>query len=260
MSKYRALVKTFRKLEIPADRPVIIHASPSFLAGREKSLLGALTAVYDSILTPSFTYQTMVAPKEGPKNNGLDYENPPKASQNPVFFEPSLPPSPPMGKLGEIILSHPRAKRSLHPALSFAGIRVNDALNAQTLTNPLAPVGVLVSQWGWVILLGVDHTANISIHHAEQLAGRKQFTRWALTSAGIKECPNFPGCSQGFNAIRSHIQENVHKVSFEGMVVTAMPLQVLIPVAQKLVLDDASALLCDNENCARCKAVKLACD
>ena len=36
---------------------------------------------------------------------------------------------------------------------------------------------------------------------AEWLAGRKQFTRWALTPQGITACPNFPGCPEGFEQV-----------------------------------------------------------
>ncbi len=259
MSNYRELVNTFQKLEIPAERPVIVHASPLFLGGiegGENALLGALTAVYDSILTPTFTYQTMVVPREGPENNGLDYKNPPESSQYAVFFEPDMLASSAMGELAEVMRTRTRANRSFHPILSFAGIHVKDALDAQTLSQPLAPIEVLADKDGWVLLLGVDQTANVSIHYAEQLAGRKQFIRWALTPAGVKECPNFPGCSRGFNALSPHIQYHVRKEAFGSTVITAMSLQAMIPLAQKLILEDPAALLCDKGDCARCEAVK----
>lgn len=259
MANYRQLVNTFQKLEIPAERPVIVHASLASLgkvAGGVNTLLGALVRTYRSILIPTFTYQTMVVPREGPENNGLDYKNPPESSQNAVFFEPDLPTSSAMGELAEALRTHPRAKRSFHPILSFAGIHVGYALESQTLSQPLAPIEVLADKDGWVLLLGVDQTANVSIHYAEQLAGRKQFIRWALTPAGVKECPNFPGCSWGFNALSPHIQYHVRKEVFGSTVITAMSLQAMIPLAQKLILEDPAALLCDKGDCARCGAVR----
>ena len=218
--------------------------------------MGALLAVYDSILVPAFTYQTMVTPKKGPDNNGVDYRNPPDC-QNATFFKSDLPPSPKMGELLKVLLEDPRVARSHHPILSFAGINVTEALEAQTLSNPFAPIEVLVEdQGGWVLLLGADQTANISIHYAEQLAGRKQFIRWALTPAGIKECPNIPGCSRGFNVLARHIQDYIRKETFDTITITATPLQALIPIARKLILDDSEALLCHDENCMQCVAVK----
>ena len=63
----------------------------------------------------------------------------------------------------------------------------------QTLAEPLAPIGALAQRGGWVLLLGVNQTVNTSLHYAERLAGRPQFTRWALTYEGVRECPQFPG-------------------------------------------------------------------
>jgi aminoglycoside 3-N-acetyltransferase len=62
------------------------------------------------------------------------------------------------------------------------------------LDDPLAPVGALAEENGTVLLIGVNHTVNTSIHYAEKIAGRKQFIRWALTPQGVRECPGFPGC------------------------------------------------------------------
>ena len=106
-----------------------------------------------------------------------------------------------MGIVAETLRRHPRARRSLHPIQSFAGIYADKFLAAQTLQNPLGPIGALAEADGWVLLLGVDHTVDTSIHYAEKLAGRKQFTRWALLSDRIIECPGFPGDSAGFDAI-----------------------------------------------------------
>jgi len=259
MTNYRELVKTLQKFNIPVGYPIIVHTSPSFLdkiEGGANTLLGALISVYDSILTPAFTYQTMVIPKEGPENNGLDYDNPPKSSQNAVFFSPDLPTNATLGELAEVMRVHPHAERSRHPILSFTGLHVEDILQSQTLSRPLEPIKILVDQGGWVLLLGVDQTANVSIHHAEQLAGRKQFIRWALTPAGVKECPNFPGCSQGFNVLVPLLRNLIREEIFDSILITATPLQAMIPIAQKLIREDPTTLLCDDGKCARCRAIR----
>ncbi len=73
--------------------------------------------------------------------------------------------------------------------------------HAQSLKAPFAPISVLATKGGWVLLLGVDHSVNTSIHFAEKMAGRRQFVRWALEENKIIECPSFPGCSNGFNQL-----------------------------------------------------------
>ena len=113
------------------------------------------------------------------------------------FFTPRMPADPLMGIIPETLRKHPRAKRSSHPIQSFAGINAGKILAAQTMANPLSPLGALEERFGWVVLLGVDHTVNTSIHSAEKLAGRKQFVRWALTPKGVVECPGFPGVRRG---------------------------------------------------------------
>jgi aminoglycoside 3-N-acetyltransferase len=48
------------------------------------------------------------------------------------------------------------------------------------MAEPLEASGALPEADGCVLLLGVHHTVNTSIHHAEIPAARKQFIRWAL--------------------------------------------------------------------------------
>jgi aminoglycoside 3-N-acetyltransferase len=109
---------------------------------------------------------------------------------------------------------------------------------------------------GWVLLMGVEHTVNTSIHYAEQLAGRKQFIRWALTPKGVIPCHRFPGCSEGFDSVASHLDEMVRKVKLDEAVVQAIPLGSLVDSVCDLLKDDPSALLCSREDCERCNAVR----
>src|SRR4030067_342961 len=78
------------------------------------------------------------------------------------------------GILPEVLPSHPSTMRTSHPILSFAGVRADAALDTQTLYNPLAPIGALAEDDGWVLLIGVDPTVNTSIHYAQKIAGGKE--------------------------------------------------------------------------------------
>jgi aminoglycoside 3-N-acetyltransferase len=172
------------------------------------------------------------------------------------FYSPSMPADRLMGIVPETLRQRPEAKRSMHPILSFTGIRADKALAAQTMAEPLAPIRMLAESDGWVLLLGVDHTANTTIHYAEKLAGRKQFVRWALTANGIIECHGFPGDSSGFRAIEKDMQPHTKKLEIGSALVQAVPMKALISVVLERLKHNPKDLLCADLACARCNEVR----
>ena len=208
MIAFRDIVRGLRSLEIAHDAPIIAHASLSSFGGVQggaETVLGAMLYVFDRLMMPAFTYRTMVVPEDGPEDNALDYGSGRDANMMAQFWQPNLPVDKSLGVLPEALRRYPRTKRSSHPILSFSGVNLNDVLNSQSIAEPLAPLEQLLAAEGWVLLLGVDQTVNTAIHLAEAIAGRRQFVRWALTPAGIVECPKYPGCSNGFNAVEERI-------------------------------------------------------
>ena len=253
------LLVGFRSLE-SGDKPVIVHASLSAfgqIQGGAETLVSALLAVFDSVVMSAFTYKTMIIPSSGPETNAIIYGSGADANRMAEFFDPQMPADPLMGAVAEALRKHPRAKRSTHPILSFTGVKAKAALAAQTLADPLAPIGVLAKQDGWVLLLGVDHTVNSSIHYAEKLAGRKQFVRWALTPQGVRECPGFPGCSAGFHAIAPEVERDTQRVRIGNAAVQAVPLKMLFKAVIERIKNDPLALLCQQADCPRCNEIRL---
>jgi aminoglycoside 3-N-acetyltransferase len=171
-------------------------------------------------------------------------------------FRRDLPADEEMGILAETLRRHAAAKRSFHPILSFAGVNADFALERQTIYDPLAPIGALAQKNGWVLLIGVDHTVNTSIHYAEKLAGRKQFIRWALARRRIIQCPGFPGDSSGFNEIAQYLGNDVETVTIGEARVQAVQLNNLIDRVKILIKANSCALLCERSNCPRCNAVR----
>jgi len=229
--RYHDLVDGLRALGVPAGRPVIAHASLSAFGqvrGGAAAVVGALLAVFDGVIMPTFTYKTMLTPEVGPPNNGIAYGSGHDQNRMAEFYTPDMPADPSMGVVAETLRKHRNAKRSLHPILSFSGVGADKALKTQTLDEPLAPIGALTEHEGWVLLLGVDHTVNTSIHYGELLAGRKQFIRWALTPIGVVECPGFPGCSQGFQALAPHLEDLTRRV-----VIGAATVQAILVITHK---------------------------
>jgi aminoglycoside 3-N-acetyltransferase len=242
-----------------AGAPVIVHSSlKSFgqVEGGAWTVVNALVAAFGTVIVPTFTYKTMIIPRTGPENNGLTYGSRQDQNQMTEFFTMRMPADPLMGIISEMFRKHPRTKRSNHPIQSFAGINAEKMLAAQTMTDHLAPLGLLEKADGWVILVGVDHTVNTSIHYAEKLAGRRQFIRWALTPKRVVECPGFPGCSAGFQAIAPDMEKFTRKVQIGNALVQAFPLKMLFKVVVGRIRKDPLALLCQQEDCERCNQIR----
>lgn len=239
--------------------PVIAHASLKAFGNVDGGAETMLRALHDSVgalVMPTFTYKTMITPEAGPPNNGIIYGLDENLNRMAEPFTPDLPADKQMGIVPETLRHHPHARRTRHPIQSFAGIYAEKFLAAQTLQNPLGPIGALADADGWVLLLGVDHTVNTSIHYAEKLAGRKQFVRWALLPDRIIECPGFPGDSAGFDAIAPDLIHETRTVKIGNGVIQALPLKVLFAAVINRIKTDPLALLCLREDCERCMAVR----
>lgn len=259
MLSFRDIYAGLKSLGVDHSRPVMVHASLSAFGdvrGGVDTLLGGLLGNWDSVLAPTFTYKTMLTPEEGPENNGLTYGSGRDQNQMAEFYTPDKPADRMMGVLAETLRKRPNAMRSNHPILSFAGVNASEILLSQTLDDPLAPIGALVERDGWVLLLGVDHTVNTSIHYAEKLAGRKQFVRWALQTYGVTACPGWPGCSDGFEKAAPLLEDITHSVQLGPARVRALPLQYMMDILVDWIKKDPLALLCTREECERCDAVR----
>lgn len=259
MVSYRDFVAAFRDLGMGNQSRVIAHASLSAfgqVAGGAQTIIGALLATCETVCMPSFTYKTMIIPPVGPPDNAIDYSL--GMAMNPMaeVFSRKMPVDPSLGVVAEAFRSHADSHRSNHPILSFSGVNAEAALSAQTLEEPLAPIGWLAEQDGDVLLLGADHSANTSLHYAEMLAAHKQFTRWALTRQGTVSCPGFPGCSQGFQAIGSRLQGVARKLQLGSGVIEYIPLRDLINVTTGWLRADPLAMLCAQKECPRCQSIR----
>ncbi len=237
----------------------MVHASLSSVGdirGGAETMLGALSMLTNGVMAPAFTYKTMLIPETGPDDNAIDYGTGKNLNRMAEFFTPEMPADPLMGVLSECLRKQPGAKRSAHPILSFVGTNVDAALSSQTFEEPLAPIGTLAQEDSIVLLIGVNHTVNTSIHFAERLAGRKQFTRWALTPQGVKECPGFPACSDGFEQASAYL-EGITRTSRVGSArVRAIPLQPMISTLTNVIREQPDAFLCHKAGCLRCEAVR----
>jgi len=258
MLTYEDFNSALESLELE-NKPAIAHASlKSFgaIQGGAETVLNALLTSVSGLMMPTFTYKTMIAPEVGPPNNGLDYGKQRDLNRMAVPFRYDMPVDPLIGMLSETLRQAPDAMRTAHPILSFAGIHVGEALVTQTIYSPFTPIGWLADKAGWVLLLGVGHTVNTSIHYAEKMAGRHQFVRWALTRRRVVECKYFPGCSDGFEAIRPDLEDVTRRVEVGDSFIEAIPLHSLLQAVETRIQEKPLALLCQRKECERCDAVR----
>jgi aminoglycoside 3-N-acetyltransferase len=258
MVSFREFVYAFRELKLDHSQPVIVHASLSsvgVIRGGADAVLGALLTIVKGVMAPTFTYKTMITPETGPEDNACPYGTGAKQNSMAEYFLPDMPADPMMGILSETIRKHPNASRSSHPVLSFAGINVNEAIAAQSVEEPLEPIRVLAQENGTVLLIGVNHTVNSSIHYAEKLAGRKQFIRWGLTPQGVRQCPGFGGCSDGFEQASAYL-EAITRTGWVGNApLRAIPLAPMLNILSDLIKEQPLALLCSKGD-ERCETVR----
>ena len=258
MPSYHQWTSAFRDLGLGSQSRLLVHASLGDFpgdAGGSAALLGSLAALAEMVVMPAFTERTLITPRTGPPDNGMEYGEDP-ANLDAEFFHPALPVDREHGEVAETLRQHPRAARSSHPALSFCGLGAEEALEAQTLDDPLGTVHWLAEADADVVLVGGRARPNVSLHYAEQVAGRKSFVRWALTEQGVVTCHRYPGCSDGFEAIEARLGGIARRIAIGGGVITSIPLRDLVHLAVGWIREDPRALLCDRPGCERCAAVR----
>lgn len=255
---FNDLIVAFEKLGLQ-KKPVIAHASLKafgHVEGGADAVVTGLDYTTGAFIMPTHTYKTMVTPASGPMNNAINYMRGQQWNRLAVPYQPNMPADPLMGIIPESMRRWPEARRSMHPILSFTGFRADKILQTQSFAEPFAPMRALAEQDGWVLLLGVDHTTNTSIHFGEKLAGRKQFVRWALTESGVVTCPSFPGCSAGFEALEPEVRIFTNVIKVGNAEVRALPMRALLVRVIEVIKKDRYALLCNRVDCERCAEVR----
>lgn len=259
MISYRDLVQAFKQLELDSHSRVIAHVSLEPLGavqGGAETVIGALQSFVETLIMPAFTQRTMVIPSVGPPDNAMEYGSGDEANFEAEVFDYNMQVDPDMGLAPEIFRRLEQSVRSRHPILSFSAQNADEALNIQTLDHPLAPIQWLADYDADVLLIGADHRRDVSLHWAEQLAGRKTFVRWALTRAGVVECTNMPGCSEGFNMIVGKLQGVARRASIGEGRLEAVALRDLLHIATNWIREDPRALLCERTGCPHCAEVR----
>jgi aminoglycoside 3-N-acetyltransferase len=173
------LVEQFAACGLQAGQTVLVHSSLSrlgWVAGGAVAVIRALMKV----LTPAGTL--MMPTGTNDNTDPANWRNPPVPESwwQPIrdhmpAYEPDITPTRQMGAIAETFRRWPGVIRSSHPTSSFAawGKHAHLLLDHHELESSLgeeSPLARLYDLDGYVLLLGVGHGNNTSLHLAEYRA------------------------------------------------------------------------------------------
>ena len=175
----RSLVEDLRSLGVADGMTLLAHASMSALG----YVAGGAQAVVDALLEAIGDEGTLVVPTH---SGGLSepslWRNPPvpeswwpEIRDATPAFDPLVTPTRHMGVVVDTFRHYPGVRRSGHPQVSFAALGPNrdSVIGDHSLARPLgegSPLARLYDLDGHILLLGVGHANNTSLHLAEYRA------------------------------------------------------------------------------------------
>jgi aminoglycoside 3-N-acetyltransferase len=174
-----SMTADLRRLGVPDGAVLLVHSSLSAIGW----VAGHVQAVVAALLAAVGPAGTLVVPSHsGHLSEPSTWENPPvPASWWPVIraemppFDPAVTPTREMGAIADAVRTWPGALRSAHPSTSFAavGARAEEIVGGHDIACAMgerSPLARVFDLDGWVLLLGVGHDRNSSLHLGEHRA------------------------------------------------------------------------------------------
>lgn len=204
------LARGFTKLGVSADQQILLHSSLSSLG----QVVGGADTVIDTLLNILGPEGTLLVPTlTGHEAIGHDAD---------VVFDVASTPAW-TGRIPETLRQRHTATRSLHPTHSVAAIGADADHLTRGHEDTLTPCGIgspyvrLASRpTGWILLLGVGHESNTTLHAVEELAGVSYHLQSRPTRAVIRTAsaeivrtfwPHAYGTPRRFSAIEPLLVE-----------------------------------------------------
>lgn len=174
-----SLATELRDLGVQAGDTLLVHSSLSALGwvcGGAQAVVDALQAVVTESGTLAMpTHTTQYSDPAGWSNPPVPdaWVDPIRASMPP--FRPDVTPTRGMGAIAECFRSYPDVVRSRHPEFSFAawGADADGVTGDHPYDHGLgegSPLARVYERGGRVLMLGVGHEVNTSLHLAESRA------------------------------------------------------------------------------------------
>jgi len=185
------LVADLRALGVNGERPVLVHSSLSRLGW----VCGGAQAVLEALHQVLGSQATLVLPAfSGDMSEPSHWQHPPVPEPwwpiiraNMPAFDPARSPTRMMGAIANSFRGWPGVERSNHPHDSFCacGPKTARILHPHPLTDGFgeeSPLARLYEEDARILLLGVTHSNNTSLHlseHRAEWSGKRRATSGA---------------------------------------------------------------------------------
>jgi aminoglycoside 3-N-acetyltransferase len=218
---------------------VVVHSSLRAVGLDADELVDALLAAVGPeglVLMPTFTYDNETFSADTPGRTGA---------------------------LTEVFRRRAEAVRSSHPTYSLAAIgagagellRGHEGVGATAVGSPLDR---LAAAGGLVLLLGVGHPANTTVHVGEFHAEAPYLDIPFDPVWPTHGYDRFPGCSRAFGVLERPLRERsaIRDGKVGGALAQLVPGRSVIEATVALLRADPTALLCTDPVCYRCSRAR----
>jgi len=260
------IAQGLRALGLNTSSAVVVHSSLrsfGYVEGGAYAVCRALLSTCGTVLLPAASWGSTGIPAppgllrlHNAAHIASTWQEFDEALRHAVPYSDDLPIDKELGIIPETMRRMFPHVRSRHPLMSYvaSGARAKEPIAAQRLDWPLGSLEALAEQGGEVLLLGVPHTSNTTIHLAEQRLGRSRFYRYTKAAQNVwMELPNIPGQSHRFDEIELECGEATQEVTIGTCRARRVRMHDVLAAAERMILANPAALLCSNPEC-RCFA------
>lgn len=191
-----SLMDDFQRMGIKKGMTLIVHSSLSSLGW----VCGGAVAVVTALMEAVGKEGTLIMPSQSAGNSDpAEWQQPPVPEawwptirDEMPAYDPDTTPARGMGVIADTFRSFPGVKRSSHPMYSFTawGKHADHILSEQPLEagfGPRSPLAKIYELDGDILLMGITHDSNTSLHFAEHSIPQREKVQ---KGAALKENGN----------------------------------------------------------------------